>query len=277
VRLTPSLVARLGGREARWPDVRRTSDLALAERLTTAFPAIGDERGWAAEFGRELNATDDRDLFGDAGLPVIEGKHIGPHAVDVSASTTRIARHAARRRLTDARFERSRLAYRDVSGVANRVSLVAAIVPPHVVTTHTLFCLRTPIDELRQYFLCALLNSYVLNTIARMLMGGHLTTALVEGLPAPAWTGSRLDRRIAGLAKAIAARIPPQTPRWMRANARLQALVALRFEVTDEELTGVLGGFPLVPADELEAVRSAWRLRVARARTRTSDPLPTGR
>ena len=47
-------------------------------------------------------------------------------------------------RLTGAREarRRSRLAYRDVASSTNRLTLIAAIVPPGVLTTHTLFCSR---------------------------------------------------------------------------------------------------------------------------------------
>jgi len=102
--------------------------------------------------------------------------------------------------LADRRYARPRLAYRDISGATNRFALIAAIVPADVVTTHTLFCLRTPLDLQRQRFLCGLFNSATLNTIVRMLMGGHVTTGLVEGLPVPAWTESAEQTRVAALA-----------------------------------------------------------------------------
>ena len=50
--------------------------------------------------------------------------------------------------------------------------------PGGVVTTHTLFCLRTPLPLSRQHFLCGVFNLYVLNAVVRLLMGGHVTTSL---------------------------------------------------------------------------------------------------
>ena len=105
------------------------------------------------EFGRELNATEDRPHFTarPAGpgswLPVVEGKHVSPFIVDarrrrsqsIGASPARCSNRAGRSR-------RARLAYRDVASPSNVVTLIAAIVPAGVVTTHTLFCLRTPLD-----------------------------------------------------------------------------------------------------------------------------------
>ena len=63
LRLTPALLERLSGDDLAIPDLRTPLDLAIAERAATLFPPLGDERGWAARFGRELNATDDRDML----------------------------------------------------------------------------------------------------------------------------------------------------------------------------------------------------------------------
>lgn len=245
VRLSTAAIAAIGGRLRRIPDVRRPSDLALLERLATSYPPLGSDRGWHARFGRELNATDDRRSFGSQGLPVIEGKHIEPFVVKVSASDTRILASEAARLLPHRRHERARLAYRDVSASTNRLSLIAALVPGGVVTTHTLFCLRTPIAIRQQYFLCGLFNSYVLNAIVRMLMGSHVTTSLVESLPVPVWMGSRLERRIAQLAHRIA-----RGRGGLDAAAALQAAVARLYGLDRAALTQLLTGFPLIPEDE---------------------------
>ena len=249
IRLSRDLLAALTGRTRRIPDVRRPGDLELLERLTSTHPRLGSADGWHAEFGRELNATDDRSCFGSSGLPVLEGKHIRPFATDVSAATCRIDREVARQRIRSGGFARHRLAYRDVSGVANRLSLIAAIIPAETATTHTLFCLRSrlPIDQ--QHFLCGLLNSYVLNTLVRLLMGGHLTTTLIESLPVPAWTSSAAQRRIARLARRLS-----RTPRRTDLHARLQAAVARLYALTPAAFSDVLSGFPLVP--ELDRQRA---------------------
>src|SRR4029078_10176444 len=165
-----------------------------------------------------------------------------------------IDREVAVRVLPSQPFTEPRLAYRDVSGVANRRSLIAAIVPAEVVTTHTLFCLRHPPSVERQHFLCALFNSYVLNFVARILMGGHLTTTLVESLPAPAWTGSSAQRRIARLAMALSRR-----PDSERVAAALQAAVARLYGLDDESFAHVLEGYPLIPTEERALAHSLLR------------------
>ena len=63
--------------------------------------------------------------------------------------------------------------------------VIAAIVPPHAVTTHTLFCLRTPLPLDEQRVLCALLNSFVANFLVRLRVNTHVTVALITRLPLP--------------------------------------------------------------------------------------------
>ena len=172
---------------------------------------------------------------------MIEGKHIHPFVTTLSESRFRIAPRAAARALPSRAYERARLAYRDVSGVSNRQSLIAAIVPAGVVTTHTLLCLKTPVDTTRQHFLCACFNSFVLNGFVRLLMGGHLTTSLVESLPVPLWIGSPRQLRISRLAARLAGGSTGQLA------GRLQALVALEYGVDRDTFARVLATFPIVP------------------------------
>jgi hypothetical protein len=258
VRMASEDLARLGGATRRIPDVRRAGDLAILDRLTREHAPLGSAHGWGLKFGRELNATDDRSSFGDRGLPVLEGKHVQPFVVDVGAPASRILPATAKRLLPRAPFERPRLAYRDVSGVSNRTSLIAAVVPAGAVTTHTLFCAREAIPLERQHFLCGVFNSYVLNSLVRMLMGGHVTTSLIEDLPVPAWSGSSLQRTIARLAERLS-RAPARTA-W---RVRIQAAVARLYDLQAVELRGVLEGFPLVPADERAATLAAFERRAA--------------
>jgi len=259
LRLSAHTIACVGGGARRIPDLRRPDDLVWLDRLARTFPALGSSQGWQVQFGRELNATDDRRSFGTRGLPVVEGKHIGPFSVDASRATRRIARQEARRLLPDRRFEHPRLAYRDVSGVGNRLSLIAAVLPANTVSTHTLFCLRTRLPIIQQEFLCGLFNSYILNAVVRRLMGGHVTTSLVESLPAPVWTNTPLERRIARLTARLARR-----PSLARSHATLQALVADLFGFDVATFARLLDSFPLVPQAQRAA---ALRVLIARRDT----------
>src|SRR5258706_198996 len=92
-RITPELIRRLSGDDLTIPDFRTATDVAIAERAAAMFPPMGDERGWSASFGRELNATDDRAHFGvpGGGLPIVEGKHVEPFRVHSRLATASIS------------------------------------------------------------------------------------------------------------------------------------------------------------------------------------------
>ena len=151
------------------------------------FPPLGDASGWSARFGRELNASDDRGAFRPPrhGLPVVEGKHVVPFQVALDSVRYTIAAADARRLLRSDRHERPRLAYRDVASATNRLTLIAAVLPAGCVSTHTVFCLRTPLPPRAQHFLCGLFNSLVVNYLVRLRVTTHVTTATVEQLPIP--------------------------------------------------------------------------------------------
>lgn len=250
VRITPALLERISGEELTIPDLRSAADLAIAERAATLFAPLGNRAGWAAHFGRELNATDDREHFREAGsgLPIIEGKQIEPFRVAVASSRHAVAGGDARRLLKSTRHEHPRLGYRDVASATNRLTLIAAILPAGCVSTHTVFCLRTPLPLGAQHFLCGVFNSFVVNYLVRLRVTTHVTTAMVERLPIPRRDdGPRAFREIAALSRRLARRPDPA------ASARLQALVAALYRLSAAEFEHILGTFPLIPRQERDA------------------------
>jgi len=249
--LPMALVERLSPDDLSVPDVKCAHDLAILERAATLFVPLGSDTGWRARFGRELNATDDRDVFrtDGRGLPIIEGKHVSPFRANLSATARSVLERNARRRLPRAPFERARLCYRDVAGPANRTTLIAALLPAGCVSTHTLFCLKTPLDATAQHFLCAMFNSFVVNHLARLRVSTHVTTAIVEALPVPtrAQAGDRFEE-IAALSRALSRTFDAAH------GARVNAIVAGLYQLSPAEFRHVLGAFPLVPSEERDAV-----------------------
>ncbi|MGH9329792.1 MAG: hypothetical protein ACRD09_05060, partial [Vicinamibacterales bacterium] len=246
------------------PELRTPVDLRIAEK-TAAAPPLGLPAGWGVRFGRELNATDDREAFrppprqgsGQAGgwLPIVEGKQLAPFVVDLRASRFSLTEPEARARLGGDPFTRPRLAYRDVASAGNRLSLIAAIVPSGCVTTHTVFCLKEAMGTADQQVLCALLNSYVTNFLVRQRIGTHLSAAIIERLPVPRpERGSIPYAELRKLSSRLAA-----DPRNAEAAARVQARAAAVYSLSEDELSHVLDTFPLVPAERRAAVLTAWR------------------
>jgi Eco57I restriction-modification methylase len=241
--LTVSLIRALSGDTLAIPDLRSPLDVAILERTAALFPRLESPEGWHVRFGRELNATEDRRHFCPAGhgLPIVEGKQIEPFRTRLDASRHSVDPGRAGALLPRRGFERERLAYRDVAGATNRLTLIAAVLPPACVTTHTVFCLRERLPSDRQHVLCGLFNSFVLNYLVRLRVSTHVTAAIVQALPVPAPRGHPAALGRIGTLARLLARGPDDD-----AYCRLQAEVAALYRLDTTELAHVLGTFPLI-------------------------------
>jgi hypothetical protein len=276
VTLTPALLERMSGPGLAIPSIGSTAELRIAERLVATWPALSAAQGWAARFGRELNRSDDRRLFSTrgSGMPVVEGKHVDPYAVHVSRCELRLAQGATLPgRELRAAARRHRLAYRDVASASNRLTLIAAIVPPGAVTVHTLFCLRgaVPLDD--QVVLCCLLNSYVANWLVRMWVTTHLGTSTVERLPVPRPPAASFA---AGLLRSLGHRLLKTAGQDATAQAEAQGLAAALYGLTVEEFARILETLPLIEADVRAAAAESHRRLAAGAGRVYTLPCETG-
>jgi hypothetical protein len=256
VRVPVALIRRFSGDSLAMPELQHERDRSILARVLAVAPPLGGDEGWQARFGRELNATDDRPHFSSSGLPVLEGKLIEPFVAHVDQATQFIDPVVARRLLgRRARVDRPRLGYREVAASTNRLTLIAAIIPAHVVTTHTIFCMREPADDALQWFLCGIFNSFVANYLVRLRGGTHVPASVIHQLPVP-----RVARdsdpfvAIARLARRATAH-----PSDGSARSDLHAHVARAYGLDEIDLVHVLGTFPLVPADERTAALRAFR------------------
>lgn len=256
IHVTPALLQRISGDDLSVPDVRTAADLAILERATSLFRPLGATDGWHARFGRELNATEDASLFSStpAGWPVLEGKLIEPFRAHPEKARWTIRSEMAQRRLGPSVL-RQRLVYRDVASATNRVTLIAALLPARSVSTHTLFCLKTPLPLDAQHLLCGLFNSLVVNFLVRQRVSTHVTTAIVQRLPVPSESdlGPWRDELLNSVALL--------TTRDADATfATLNAVVARLYQLDATEFAHVLDTFPLIE----RAVRDAMLAEFAR-------------
>jgi hypothetical protein len=240
------------------PELPNDTALGVLAQAAEAAPQLGAAAGWGVRFGRELNATDDRPHFVDwkasapgshgvpTALPIVEGKHVSPFRVSLDAVDRAIPRRRASA-LVDSRstFERVRLAYRDVASATNRLTLIAALLPRGVLSTHTLFCLKTPLPLRAQWCLAALLNSLVANYLVRLRVTTHLTSALMSRLPVPRPAAdSPVFRELVALALRLSRAGIEGDP---AAYGRLNALVASLYGLATEQYAHVVRSFPLLP------------------------------
>ena len=256
VRVPLTLVRRFSGPSLAVPELPQERDRVILARIMAAAPPLGSDEGWQARFGRELNATDDREHFGPVGMPILEGKLVDAFAVRVEEAKQFIDPAAARTLLgRRAQLDRARLGYRDVAASTNRMTLIAALIPAGTVTTHTIFCMREPSDEALHWYLCGVFNSFVANYLVRLRGGTHVPTAVIHQLPVPvAARDSAAFTTIVRLSRAAAA-----DPRDDNTRAGLDACVARAYGLDHDDLVHVLATFPLVPEDARHGVLAAFR------------------
>jgi hypothetical protein len=253
VRLSAGFIERISGPDLAIPEIRSNADVALLEGICERHQPLAARDGWNAVFGRELNATEDARHFTDAGsgIHVIEGKQIEPFRVHLDRSRHWISEAVLARQFQKrTSWRRPRLAYREVAGATNRLTLIAAIVPAGVVTTHTVYCLKTPLTPAEQAFLCGILNSFVANYLVRLCVTTHVTAATMQRLRVPCLgPEDALFTEIASLAIGLSKRdeIKAST------QAQLQSAVARAYELNEQEFAHVLGTFPLVDVADREA------------------------
>jgi hypothetical protein len=234
------------------PEIASAIDLAILARVADHVPVLSDPGGWGARFGRELNATDDRGHFtgrqgaNDSALTIIEGKHLAPFRVDPDRSSQRIDRAVAATLIDPvSSYARPRIAYRDVASATNRLTLIAALLPEHSLSTHTLFCLKTPLPLRDQWCLLAILNSLVANYLVRLRVTTHVTTAIMSRLPVPRPKAEAATfAELATLAQRLATTGIESAP---NDYARLNAIVASLYGCSRDEYAHIVSTFPLLP------------------------------
>jgi hypothetical protein len=115
------------------------------------------------------------------------------------------------------------------------------MIPAMTVTTHTIFCLKTPLPLEVQWFLCGVFNSFVANYLIRLRGGTHVPAAVIHRLPVPCWPPDRAEvRHIALLAERISRTRAPDV------EAELNARVADLYGLGARDLDHILSTFPLV-------------------------------
>jgi hypothetical protein len=257
-----ALVARVGGPGMPVPCLRGEVDLHILDRMMRSGVRL-DDAGWKVGFSRELNATDDRQMLHRRrrhadDLRAIGGRDLAPFRVEAADRGPWVRREDAARVLPDGRWLRWRLAYRDVASAGNRMSLIAALVPPAAVTTHTLFVLRQSLPLQRQLYLLGVFNSLVANWFVRLFVGTHVTSALAGRLPVPPPDPrSRVARRVARLAGRLG-RLDPDSDAATTATVALQCSVARLYGLTSAEFDAVIASFPLLPESLRRAIGEAY-------------------
>lgn len=275
-----------------FPMLNDESDVSIYRSLL-AHPRIGDQRSdWQFHPLRELDATNDKHLYkfdvpdSAKHWPVYSGASFNlwtPETGEVYAwvDPKAVVAHLHEKRARQARTRssafyglsaaeaaqpgtlpafRPRIAFRDVTRATDQRTLIAALVPPHVVHQHTAPTLvRVRADEADEAYLLACLSSRVLDWYARRQVEAHMTFSIFNTLPIPevgqdhsgrcriielAGCLAAVDERYADWAKAVGVDygpIPDDEAESMKAE--LDACVARLYGLDEQQIRDLYATF----------------------------------
>jgi hypothetical protein len=215
-------------------EVAHTHDLAISRKLYARYPKFGAEVVGLAirDYMREIDMGNDREDFDadPSGLPIYEGRMVeafdhrakayvsgrGRKAVwhELTFGTKdklitpqwRLARQNLPSKLTG-RYTKYRVCFCDVGGVTNARFLMGSLIPPNVVCGHSVpTILFDPEDHRLMMLWLGVINSFVLDFLARKKAALHMTFTIMDSLPLPRiYDDTPVERGIASRALSLAA------------------------------------------------------------------------
>jgi len=319
--LTPELVRSTSPDSLSVMELKSAVDITIIQKLLR-YPLLGAEvpGTWKIELSRQLHMTDDSGLFKtsptEGRIPLYEGKMI--HQYDARFSEPRywVEAEAATERLMDTRRRRYveaakdagvensdgsnittelshyLLAFRNIARNTDERTMIATVIPPGVVTGHSLSTHRPTWDvftkgkhrehtalSLRELlYVTAALDSYIVDWMIRMRVAANVSMFYVYQLPVPRLTET--DPRLGpiatraakltciapefdGLAKAAGLENHESGVTHPEQRAQLRAeidgLVAHLYGLTEQEFAHILLTFPVVTDPVRESARNAYR------------------
>ena len=266
-----------------------------AERLgilakMAACSTLGDrsEDGWDVAFSNGFHRANDAHLLRDdrRGWPVLEGKNIHQfnHAfagTEFTATKSAGLQREGRKRVFggDARrfYHSFRPGFRNISASTNMRTIIAAIIPPQkfhtdamrsIVLTHNGHPETGRNYDRHVAYLCGIINSMPFDFAARSKMQMNVAPIL-KMVPVPEKRNydeiAELATRLAvgadefeGLAESLRVEnVAPVPPERIRMTAKLDALVAHAYGLSNEEYVTVLDSFKFTENPDLLEAESA--------------------
>ncbi len=284
-------------------EFRSPLDVQIAEKMLR-FPALGEhiEGTWNLRLANEFHMTNDSHLFrtepGPGRLPMWEGKLVNQFTGLVAPVKYWVNESQARASLGAKSsdevldYQRFRLAMRRIGRSSDSRTLIATILPPNTFAAESFhLAARESLSAREQLWLLAFLNSFCLDWAARQTVNANISMFLVSQLRVPRTrptdplvteVAADVLRLLsvqpaflklaaeAGLGQVIAANEPQDR---LEVRARLDAIVATVYGLSEQEFCGLMATFPLVTDAAKEATLAEFRLQAERNTARSIDPL----
>jgi hypothetical protein len=273
-------------------EFRSATDLGIAEKMLR-FPLLGQQQSntWNTKLTTEFHMTNDsklfRTTFKPGYLPLYEGKMIWQFEHQYTEPKYWIdeveGRKAILGRTGDSgkklEYQGYRLGIRAVAASTNERSLVCTVIPANVFCGNSLLSSQSGFRSNAELVACvAILNSLIADWMLRNKVTTNVNMFYIYQLPVPRLTAA--DPRFAPIVER-AAKLICTTPEYdalaaevglgdhragvtdpterNKLRAEIDGLVAHLYELTEAELTHILGTFPLVEQAQKDAVLTAYR------------------
>lgn len=260
------------------PEVKSDSEWRIFRKMTSAGPAWGDPAaGWSAVIVREVDMTRDRKRFErscSAGrVPLVEGRMVHQHRFGAKRYVSGTGRRARWETLPlgqsaiapqfwfpkdaltgslNARMNRMRVGFCDITGQTNERSMLAALVPPGVICGNKVPTITFADDDPSRLFLwLAIANSVPFDWMLRRVVTTTVNYFVLLSLPLPSMQPDGLPaRRLATAAKTLHEidSSPGNPDPWRAAELRAGIDIATlaAYDLGLEDLWEMLHDFPLL-------------------------------
>jgi hypothetical protein len=297
IEISVELVRKLSPDSLSVMEFKSEKDIIIAKKMLK-WPLLGEkiEGKWNVTFTAEFHMTNDSYLFktepGKGRLPLYEGKMIWHFDHKLAAPRYWVdekpSRKAVLGRENDSgqklNYQYFRLGFRDIASNTNERTMVSTIIPPafHGNKIPTVNILgddgKKQISNIEQAFLCAVWDSFVIDSFLRMKVTTTLNFFYIYQLPIPRLTSS--DKWFPEIVSR-SARLICTTPEFddlarevglgshkqgatdpaerAKLRAELDGIIANLYELTEDEFKHILSTFPLVKQDVKDAALEQYR------------------
>jgi len=288
------MVRRLSPDSLSITEFKSAIDVTIAEKMLQ-FPLLGENvpGKWKIKFTSEFHMTNDSRLFHKERqpgmLPLYEGKMIHQFTHQWGEGKYWLSETEARKALLGRTkdvgqrldYQDYRLGFRDVAASTNERTMIMMMLPPNVFLSHPLPMAHVvnqgQADPLIELFVCAVMNSFVLDSAFRQRVTAHLTFFFINQMPIPRLCPGDLyfDALVSRTARLVCTTSEYDALAHMAgigdhragvtdaaARAQLRAeidgIAAHLYRLTEAEYVHILGTFPLVAAPVKAAALAAF-------------------
>lgn len=253
-------------------ETRTVEEFRLFQKITNKFKRFSVTRPF--QLGTDFHRTNDTKYFlskAEGNVPLYEGKSIDQFEV-VKETSEYVTRNEAAKR-TDNSFSHYRISLRATASSTNTRSLISTLMPPNTVATNKLYMQRDAnmMAVKDRIYYVGLLNSFILDFVARQLITTDINLFFVDLLPIPTTTNISDANEIAMISYELllhgSLRIPDYyelrsqftSEKYKRATktqliAMLNARIAIDFGLTRDDLILLMSTFE--SANHKEDVRA---------------------